>query len=323
MPFRAIVIFATYILFALTLVGRSISIIFQQKAKNKVTPEQSKGFKIVAFCLLAAASIASTWYHMIRFFAQSYHEWAMKQVAVNVIDLSLDRWLSETLLFKQAYQKVTSTAPAYWWSHQVFSFAALWTAFLGIEGSRRGIPDLWIFVILGQLVAVSFAANLSILAILFSPIKGRSKEKPPLSDIPPRLSLTAKLVAILTAGLPALIPIYQHNITVWWIAILVPHAFCFVPVIVQCIPPRLRQTSGLRSLIDPGNAKRLYQTITIVLLAQLTWASVLVHLEGDTPLSVIMAFSSHPAISSVGWDVVHCWFSLALLSMDHFEITAV
>lgn len=44
------------------------------------------------------------------------------------------------------------------------------STYVAIEGRRRNISNLWAFVLLGQLVNVSFAQNLWFVAILLTPV---------------------------------------------------------------------------------------------------------------------------------------------------------
>lgn len=44
------------------------------------------------------------------------------------------------------------------------------STYVAIEGRRRNISNLWAFILLGQLVNVSFAQNLWFVAILLTPL---------------------------------------------------------------------------------------------------------------------------------------------------------
>ena len=57
-----------------------------------------------------------------------------------------------------------------WWGEQIDLATLAWGMLLAIEGRRRKIPHLWAFMVLAQLVGLSFAQNLFFIAMLLTPV---------------------------------------------------------------------------------------------------------------------------------------------------------
>ena len=234
-------------------------------------------------------------------------------------------------------------------------------------------------MLLGQIVAISFAMNLFFLAILLSPDprllktgitppkrsehqdRGtdsdlgsdgpglvieqkhtRLQESPGESTwIPWKILYTIPL--LLTFASIRLIPDSVH--TSYFLPLLAaPHILPFIPVIVHDVAPRSwgREQASTMSMDEQYVAVYrlmmwcdcwLYRWVTgIVLLDVNVAGSNFVHLlndsysghSGDEPWPnvlrirrLVMELFSHPAVSSVGWDVILCWLSaIVWLSID-------
>jgi hypothetical protein len=78
---------------------------------------------------------------------------------------------------------VAEKARRAWWGEQIDLAMLSWGLLLAIEGRRRKIPQLWAFMVLAQLIGLSFAQNLFFIAILLTPvplpenIKGLTKRR--------------------------------------------------------------------------------------------------------------------------------------------------
>lgn len=91
---------------------------------------------VLLFVSLAAGSLLTTWYHMIRYFQVSYQVWLMWR---SYYQLSDDQnhwglWLRETSLFKEAWEIAIVGNARYWWTHQIFFFACA----LGLALEQKG-----------------------------------------------------------------------------------------------------------------------------------------------------------------------------------------
>jgi magnesium-transporting ATPase (P-type) len=81
---------------------------------------------VIVFTTLAACSLLSTWGYMFQYFQWSYDNWLAVR-SQHDLDPSVRHWglwLKETSLFKEAWLSVVIGHNRYWWSHQIFYFAA-------------------------------------------------------------------------------------------------------------------------------------------------------------------------------------------------------
>lgn len=99
-------------------------------------------------------------------------------------------WLVNTSLFAQAWRAVCVGAPNWWWSSWICTAAIIFTAIIWSESElqvmseltaafRRGIKYPVVYMILGQLVAISVAIALFLTAVyLHEPIPNRKPKAP-------------------------------------------------------------------------------------------------------------------------------------------------
>lgn len=81
----------------------------------------------------------------------------------------LRAWLTEVPLYRDAAEIVAEKARRFWWGNQRGLASIPWGMLLAIEGRRRKMPFLWAYLVLSQLVNLSFAQNLFYLSLLVSP----------------------------------------------------------------------------------------------------------------------------------------------------------
>lgn len=111
--------------------------------------------------------------------SQTYSFFSKCQGAVLTTQFSrIDQWLRETSLFKEAWFKVVSSSENWWWSFEVCSITtSSFGLFLRNEGKRLSIPNVFLFMVLGQLVAISVSQNLFFLALSLRPLIDGSLEQ--------------------------------------------------------------------------------------------------------------------------------------------------
>jgi hypothetical protein len=80
------------------------------------------------------------------------------------------RWLNDTPFYRDGLEIVAEKARHFWWGQQASLGLVSWGTFLAIEGCRRNIPNLWVFMALAQLVNLSYAQNLFFIAVLLTPV---------------------------------------------------------------------------------------------------------------------------------------------------------
>ncbi|KUI60755.1 hypothetical protein VP1G_07957 [Cytospora mali] len=149
------------------------------------------------FAGLALLSLGTALYSAVKYTALSYHVWADERgylplgntnsavggilrdslanasetARLNVTQLAAYkiRWLADTPIYQDAFEIVAEKARRYWWGQQIDLSIVPWSALLAIEGTRRGIPNLFAFLCLAHLVNLSFAQNLFYVALLLTP----------------------------------------------------------------------------------------------------------------------------------------------------------
>ncbi|KAG0652051.1 hypothetical protein D0Z07_1420 [Hyphodiscus hymeniophilus] len=138
------------------------------------------------FSILAFTSLVTAFYFGMRFASLSYRVWAAErgvELPENFFGdkgalrpgehpgrLHITRWLNDTPFYRDCLEIVAEKARHFWWGQQINLGLVSWGLFAAIEGQRRKIPNLWIFMALAQLVNLSFAQNLFFVAILLTPV---------------------------------------------------------------------------------------------------------------------------------------------------------
>ncbi|KAF2431146.1 hypothetical protein EJ08DRAFT_611411 [Tothia fuscella] len=307
---RPLAIFTSYMLLALaltTLLTRTIYLksISSSKFTSSLKSSQSATkttpiYKSILFTTLAICSLATTWFYMFSFFVWSYRDWYQNQdVKFIRVDegVQLGKWLSVTGLFKQAWWEACKTPERFWWTQQIFGWGGLGSLIVGWEGKRRGIPHLWAFILLGQIVAISFASNLFFLAVLAFPVLPRSSSSrsEESSSIATPVAVAANFICVYL--LPRTIG------TPYFLSLLcIPHLLLFVPLY---FPPSKAMYDNLLRFTIPFCVVLLFGTSALNVLAPSSS-----HREGLMAMGTTLF--EHPAVSSVGWDVIFCWASFEL-----------
>jgi hypothetical protein len=238
---------------------------------------------------------------MFRFFAWSYRQWQLSStLQPQDGQLHLGSWLRDTSLFEQAWVSTLETAPRAWWSMQIFGFCALFSVMLAVQKDRRHVPAAWAFMLLGQLVAISFASNLFFLAVLH-----RDPARAPATKGTTRwFGLKQVYYALIVLQISVAIAIPQSAHTSGFLRLLlVPHVLAFAPLLLRAVwttgkPPSEHEGKQWQWLIPAASIGALLYAATAPLLG-----------DGMVSRSLVATLVEHPAVSSVGWDVICCWIS--------------
>jgi hypothetical protein len=129
---RPIGILAGYLTACAALAAISITSIYRKAASSNAVSRRRNA--IIVFSALAALSLATTWYHMFRFFQWSYQQWESTRLERLDGTLHLGEWLRDTTLFKQAWVSTLEEPPRAWWSLQIFAHCANWSVMLASYG---------------------------------------------------------------------------------------------------------------------------------------------------------------------------------------------
>ncbi|KAF5319784.1 hypothetical protein D9611_012885 [Ephemerocybe angulata] len=304
----ALSVFSSYFLLILWLFSRVLESISLTSSKNKDPSRRAS--KISLFWGLTIGSFAHTWFYMFQYMAWSFANYEAKE-AISPTSTILQRvanWLVNTSLFEEAWYTVCLGKINWAWSEQLCLFTVgAWTVFLYIEGSRHQITHVWAYMILGQVVAISVASNLFYVALLSSTRPKRSdKDKSTDADIavPAKLWLPI-LISILTI---ATSPFTTE--TTFLPNLLVMHALLIVPLL--SISPLKHTKSWFKLSIF----YLLIFLISIPIRSRTMLAAAGSLPETDASALALVqeqwkVLHSHPAQSSIGWDVV--WSSLSFI----------
>ncbi|KZO97265.1 hypothetical protein CALVIDRAFT_526813 [Calocera viscosa TUFC12733] len=295
-----ILILLSYLLVILLLLGAILYTLPRPKAGD------GRAVARGVFALGTLASGAHTWYYMIRFLQYSYTNYVSSHPppSASPFLLTLASWLEQTSLFDEAWRHVCSTPENWWWSSHICLYTIPWTAFVAIEGRRHSIPHLWLYPLLGQLMAISTASSLFFLALFSTP-----PADPPIPR--PRLPLSTYL-PILASIFPALYTPYLTpsaflpNLLLLHFLLLIP----FLPL-SQYLPSTLSSDAG--STLPPSSLLTLLEPLTFLprALALLSLPRGAWH----SPRLLLSTLLSHPAQSSIGFDAMHVSLLLLLYSL--------
>jgi hypothetical protein len=326
---RPYTIFFSYLLLCFSLAVFIISKLFQSHSiLSKSTTARTPPRKHVQyFTLLAIGSLGTTWYHMFRYFQTSYRTWFMWR---SIYELSPDQmhwglWLRDTSLFREAWETVILGAGRYWWSQQIFFFACALGLYMEQRGMfarwprncveltrlgiRRGIKHTWAFMLLGQVVAISFATNLFLLAVLLSP---PAPPPPSSTGIHRRRWFGPWLVNLLTV-VATVLPAYwlgtedYYHTPEFMTVLLIPHVALLVMPFARAVLPSKYLTDAYVDFAE--NVYKYLWGTTIVSGILLELKTTLAVHNWNGLSGTWHALFEHPAVSSVGFDVIFCWIT--------------
>ncbi|KAJ1310688.1 hypothetical protein OPQ81_009214 [Rhizoctonia solani] len=299
-------IFASYFVLIATLFT-----IILGSLRRRINTIQHVPASALVFATLMVGSFYHTWYYMIEFLQWSFRDFESHQSYVeNSFPDRVTQWLIGTDLFEQAWRRVCEGPLNWWWSEQLCILTVgVWTTFLFVQGSRRRIPLVWAYMLLGQVVAISVASNLFFAAIiLYDDSLSESKSKSKLKLKPP--SRTTAIPAgvylpILLSHLTILLsPTVAHS--KWFLPnLLTMHLLIVLPLL------NLHSSTTNRSSISLGTFYLILANLAFILRAQ-TYLSLPYQGLSSLARQFLTTLYSHPAQSSIGFDVVWTTASFAV-----------
>jgi hypothetical protein len=176
------------------------------------------------------------------------------------------------------------------------------------SGIRRGIRYTWAFMLLGQIVAISFATNLFLLTLLLSPpapAPSSSGVRRPTWLGPWLLNL----FAIFATAYPAMQLAddhYWHHPTHFMPVLMAPHvALMVLPIVRAIVPPEYFNN-------DTQFTDKIYNYMWVLVVGNaglmLAWTTARAYTYSGF-VGIQSALLEHPAVSSVGFDVIFCWIT--------------
>lgn len=223
-------------------------------------------------------------------------------------------------LFVEAWGQVCSTPLAWWWSEQLCSWtAAPFTIFLYLEcelgafilslpclttstaAERYNIRRPWAYMLLGQVVAISFAQSLFLAAIALAPPPNPSvrASRDPNIDSTLNNATLGSLATVFFAFRSYSSPYFLANLLVMHILILIP--------LVPNPLPQVRKAATYSTLYTTTLFATLairFLTYRTVLASSPSTFPNIISLFHQLPGLAYTTFFSHPAQTSISFDVL-------------------
>ncbi|KAI8051404.1 uncharacterized protein B0P05DRAFT_562621 [Gilbertella persicaria] len=230
------------------------------------------------------------------------------------VPLSLDSisyWLHDVSLFDSAWRQVSVGHWQWLWSHQLCSLTvSVWTPILAIEGNRRGIPYIWAYMLLGQVVAISVASSLFFAVMLaYTPTQE------------PSYGLLKRIAACVVGGLITVIlsPFVAEG-DGFMPNLLVMHILLILPLMrSNTTPQKPSQAIMMMYTLAAGANLAIYVNQWFECIFSLSSFSLSGMLD-----AWITVFFHHPAQSSISSDIV-CMqlISIAWMWTQHTSILLI
>ncbi|KAJ2896891.1 uncharacterized protein MKZ38_005112 [Zalerion maritima] len=343
-------IFFAYLFICLSLALFAIRSIYTQSAKFPPQLKSNRGWPTkLLFATLAAISLSTTWYHMFMFFDWSFKdhlssggsEVAFASLATppspgdllsasrSPEKLRAEAWLRNTGLFAQAWGAALDSDARAWWTLQIFPMATAWGMWLGREGARRKINLLTMLVLtfLGFLVAISFAMNLSLLVVLCSRAprkrptgsggsgrqahgRGRGRQETKTQHQNGGNPETEKEEQPSPwSPTPIDMILFANALFIPWTTSLLKEG-ADRPTDMDFMGPLLLLHVNVVLLVVgfwvmTGIEMAGFRVPGLLIALILVFPTLINKSDG-----VLDALGSHPAVTSVGWDVIMCWISV-------------
>ncbi|KAI5481377.1 Set and Cytidine deaminase-like domain containing protein [Pseudohyphozyma bogoriensis] len=261
--------------------------------------------KSLVYGALAIASLGVTWTYMFLYFERSYIEAALR-ANVRPQKFTAKEWLADVSLFNEAWSYVVATPERWWWSQQLCLFTAgPFTAMLLHEGRRKDIKFVWAYMVLGQIVAISFAQALFFAALELATTNSIPATKQGQSRDAVRagpLITSCTLLSLATVGISP----YTINTPYFLPNLLVMHALLILPLLP------FPSAKSPRASIPYST---LYALLGGISLALRLPAFYDLHAISSSPTQVLKTLFLHPAQSSISFDVVFATLGMAIFAI--------
>jgi hypothetical protein len=164
-------IFWAYIVAALASTGVVLNTMRKSYLQNDYRPKIP-----TLLAILAVSSFTSLSYYMLNVLILSYQQWTARHniplgalIGSNRTPLHLWQWSITSSLFQDFGRAIVATKSRY-----LLSSSGLWSTlavalYMGIEGRRHKVPNLWVFFVLLEILPTSFAQTLFYIMLCTKP----------------------------------------------------------------------------------------------------------------------------------------------------------
>jgi hypothetical protein len=289
-------IFWAYIVAALASTGVVLNTIRKSYLQNNGRPKIPP-----LLAILALSSFATLSYHMLNVLILSYQQWTTRHniplgalIGSNRTPLHLWQWSITSSLFQDFGRAIVATKPRY-----LLSSSGLWSTlavalYMGIEGRRRKVPNLWVFFVLLEILPTSFAQTLFYIMLCTKPQPANSSIRF-LAYWPLWYAVPLAYAYCLNSA-----PAYAEE-GEWLIyTILAARMLLVLPLIL----PLSSLNDGVPNTFKHVATLRLF--VFTVAIQFFTQKSI-----GDLgpldqmPSVLLQALNSHPAVQTLSYDLLH------------------
>ena len=315
--FLGAAIFWLYIVAALFFSILVIHTIVELETSNSNQRHHFRDVKI--FSALACISFVTLSYNMLNVLIESFFTWKRRRIFLRGLDLGdIWRWSLESTLFQDFGEAILATTVRKIWAPSALVATMSVCLFMGCEGipskrnrindrpttdititgQRRQVPRLWAFFCLSQILPISFAQNLFYLALLRLPQAEHRVVAPWLSTFSTMLVYNLSILIAQRGGTWLLLGIFMARITL------------FSPLLLcsrLSDNTRLTDNPNLISRIEGGKMQEMLLKSCIYIY--LPWWGHAFWRSEFTMQGVLGALFEHPAVSSLGCDLILCALS--------------
>jgi hypothetical protein len=293
-------IFWLYNVFALVFTGITLRTLYRLKQNDK-TRTQTTG-PIWLFSGLALVSFATLSTNMLNVLIQSFNNWSIGRDPIQLANLpsSIWQWSITSSLFRDFGEAIVGDSARFFWVQSALLATLSVFNYMGTEGRQRGIPQLWSFFCLSQILPISFAQNLFYIALLLSPQnEGQLHFNKSQAVMASAVYCLCLACAQMYAGTDKLVLI-----------ILAARAVLMAPLFLKAGRFATNITSE-KVPIDRATGEELQRIVLKSSIIMTGMKGYQAMQEGFSPQSIVNALSSHPAVASLGCDFILSALSFA------------
>ena len=286
-------IFWLYNVFALVFTGLTLRTLYRLTQTHK-TKTRNTG-PIWLFSGLALVSFATLSTNMLNVLIQSFNSWSVGRDPIQLANLpsAIWQWSVTSSLFRDFGEAIVGDSARFFWVQSALLATLSVFNYMGTEGRQRGVPQLWSFFCLSQILPISFAQNLFYVALMLSPQnEGQlhfNKSRAVLASAVYCLCLAC---AQMYAGTDKLVLI-----------ILLARAVLMAPLFLKAGRFATNMTTE-KVPIDRATGDELQRIVLKSSIIMTGMKGYQAMQEGFSPQSVASALFSHPAVASLGCDFI-------------------
>ncbi|KAF2156813.1 hypothetical protein K461DRAFT_289188 [Myriangium duriaei CBS 260.36] len=311
-------VFWSYIVAALVSTGIALISILQQ-SKHAPSDPALKQSRFV-FAILALVSFSCHSYNMLNVLISSYAQWTADRhlplpscllgdgclLGQGRQPLHLWEWSATSTLFKDFGDALVVNQARWAWSLASLGVTFINVAYICFAGFHAGVQRLWVFVVLAEILPVSFAQNLFFLTLLYTPSHNQSQK-----------TCSSGALMLSTAGYAAMLlmaPMAETNLVK---VILCARVFLALPFFFTA--ERTTKPTVTHNY-PPTRKKGDFPLLPINVNGFIGMVTMVAAISRLGLINVIQGINEHPAVSALGYDfLISCLSWIAWTHLPHPE----